>query len=92
MIYVYVLKSTRHWRFYVGMSKDVSKRLYEHNCGYTKSTKPYRPWELVCTIPVDSYEEARRIEKKLKSGAGKELIKRFWEGKRNGDDHPLLPS
>jgi predicted GIY-YIG superfamily endonuclease len=42
-IYVYVLKSEKHWRFYVGLANDVEVRLKEHNNGKTKSTRPYKP-------------------------------------------------
>ena len=38
-MFVYVLKSIKDGRFYVGMSGDVEVRLNEHNLGRTKSTK-----------------------------------------------------
>jgi putative endonuclease len=76
--YVYVLKSVENWRFYVGMTENVQRRLQEHNSGKTKSTKGYKPWVLVFTEEFDSRELAREREKYLKSGIGKEKIKEYW--------------
>ncbi|MEZ5003427.1 MAG: GIY-YIG nuclease family protein [Chitinophagales bacterium] len=76
--YVYVLKSTDNWRFYVGMTSKIERRLKEHNAGYTKSTKAYRPWDLVFFETFSTRIEARQREKYLKSGIGKEYIKKEW--------------
>jgi len=79
LIYVYVLKSEEQWRFYVGMSDDPEKRLSEHNAGMTKSTRFYTPWSIILKCRCESRAEARRLEKYLKSGSGKEYIKRYWQ-------------
>src|SRR5688572_18843401 len=75
MYLVYAIKSLVDGRIYVGMSMDVLKRLLEHNSGKTKSTKAYRPWQLIHTELLPSRLEARRREKYLKSGVGKEFLK-----------------
>ena len=75
---VYVLKSEEHWRFYVGMSQNLEKRLKEHNKGSTKSTKGYLPWKLFFYEEYKTTLEARAREKYLKSGIGKEHIKEKW--------------
>lgn len=76
---VYVLVSEiKRLRFYVGMSEDVDKRLLDHNSGKTKSTKGYRPWKLFFTEEYKTRLEARKREKYLKSGTGKEKIKKKW--------------
>ncbi|MEM9919505.1 MAG: GIY-YIG nuclease family protein [Bacteroidota bacterium] len=77
-MYVYVLKSMNNYRFYVGMTENVERRLKEHNSGKTKSTKGYRPWQLFFSEEYPNREEARQREKYLKSGVGKEYIKREW--------------
>lgn len=84
MYFVYVLKSVDNWRFYVGMTADVEKRISEHNKGYTKSTKGYRPWQLFFFEEVDTRELARQREKYLKSGVGKEYIKSKWASSSAG--------
>jgi putative endonuclease len=78
MFFVYILKSENNWRFYVGMTSNLEKRIEEHNKGYTKSTKGYRPWKLFFFETFQSRAEARSREKYYKSGIGKEKIKQKW--------------
>lgn len=59
------------------MTIDVKKRLNEHNKGKTKSTKGYRPWELIKVEEFDTRLDARKREKYLKGGSGKEWLK-IW--------------
>jgi putative endonuclease len=75
-ITVYALKSSIDGRIYVGFTKDIEKRLKEHNSGKTKSTKGYRPWSLLYTEElIGTREEAREKEKYFKSGIGKEKLR-----------------
>jgi len=78
MYQVYVLKSINHWRFYVGFSSDITRRLKEQNSGKTRSTRPYAPWKLFLLESHTTRAAAREREKYLKSGTGKEYIKRMW--------------
>ncbi len=75
MMFVYVLKSEKEGRLYVGMTISVEKRLKEHNAGKTKSTKGYRPWKVVHTEEYPDRTTARKREKYLKSGYGKQWLK-----------------
>ena len=84
MYYVYVLKSESNWRFYVGLTINIERRLSEHNKGYTKSTKGFRPWALFFFESFNTRIEARSREKYLKSGIGKEYIKNKWSGSSAG--------
>ncbi|MCF7856776.1 GIY-YIG nuclease family protein [Candidatus Gracilibacteria bacterium] len=70
MYFVYILKSVGRKRFYIGASSDVSKRLAEHNRGCAKSTKPYRPWQLVYTEKFKSKTSAYKREFHLKHPRG----------------------
>jgi len=45
--YVYVLKSIDYKRNYVGFTRNLTKRLKQHNSGKTKSTKPYKQWKVL---------------------------------------------
>lgn len=74
-MYVYVLRSLKDNRFYVGMSQDVDKRLKEHNTGKTKSTKGFRPWEIILIEEYPDRTTARKREKYLKTGYGKQWLK-----------------
>jgi len=75
MYFVYAIKSKVDGRIYVGMSINFETRLKEHNAGKTKSTKGYRPWELIYKEAALNRIEARQREKYLKSGIGKEYLK-----------------
>ena len=73
--YVYAIRSDKDGRIYVGLSGDPDKRLSEHNHGLTSSTKFWRPWRVIYKKFVGSRLEARKEEKRLKSGSGKEFLK-----------------
>ena len=78
MIYIYVLRSEKDGRFYVGMSENFERRLLEHNSGKTKSTKGFIPWKLFLFEEFPDRITARKREKYLKSGYGKHWIKEKW--------------
>jgi len=56
------------------MTNDLKRRIYEHNLGKNKSTRPYRPWTLVYFESFETRVEARSREKYLKSGIGREFL------------------
>ena len=74
---VYVLKSLAQNKTYVGLTSDIERRLAEHNVGRSRSTKPYRPWELVYHEEYVSRDDARKREKYLKAGSGRELLRKI---------------
>jgi putative endonuclease len=71
MFYVYVLYSIKFDRYYVGMTKNLERRLLEHNLGKTISTKAFKPWIITHHEAFNSRLEARNREKYLKSSAGR---------------------
>ncbi len=77
MFFVYVLKSSIDNRLYKGFTVDLQNRLKEHNSGKNKSTAPYSPWKVVYSEEVQTREEARKREKYLKSGIGREYLKKI---------------
>ncbi len=75
MFFVYAIRSQVKNYIYVGMTGTFDVRIMAHNSGRNKTTKPYAPFE---TIVIESYptrSEARKREKYLKSGIGKEYLK-----------------
>ena len=78
-MFVYVLRSEKDGRFYVGMTSDVDGRLKEHNSGRTRSTKGYRLWKLFFQESYPDRPTARAREKYLKSGYGKKWIKEKYK-------------
>jgi len=75
--FVYAIESQLDFRIYVGFTDNIRRRINEHNDGLTKSTKGYRPWKLVYCERVTGRLMARQREKYLKSGYGKELLKKL---------------
>jgi len=74
MYSIYAIRNSAG-RIYVGMSANVLRRLNEHNKGTVKSTRFWKPWILIHQEEVGNRTQARQIEKKLKSGFGKEFLK-----------------
>ena len=81
MYFVYVLKSTKHNRYYIGVTKDIHKRLKKHNNGSSRSTKPYRPWVIIYNEKYKDKSDAYRREYYLKSPKGylekKRIIRQY---------------
>jgi len=75
MYTVYTLKSKIKKYIYVGMTQNLDQRIRRHNNGYEKTTKPYKPFKLIHREVYPSRIEARKREKYLKSGVGKEFLK-----------------
>ena len=73
--FVYIIRSENSGRLYKGITENVQERLNEHNTGKQKSTKGYRPWNLVYLEEFSSRVEARNREKYFKSGVGREYLK-----------------
>jgi putative endonuclease len=74
VIYLYVIKSSeKKWR-YVGITKNIEKRLDEHNSGKNISTKKHSPFYLIHQEKYGDYKAARSREKFLKSGQGRKFL------------------
>ena len=73
--YVYILQSCRDGNFYVGYTKDIQKRLEQHNKGRVPSTKNRRPLDLVYWEGCLNQQDATHREKYLKTAWGKRYIK-----------------
>lgn len=74
MYVVYILKSSIAKKSYVGYTKNLEKRIKEHNSGDSIFTSKYRPWEVIYTEEVKSAEDGRKREKYLKSSSGRRLV------------------
>ena len=75
MFVVYVLKSEKNGKRYVGYSsKNAEQRLKEHNAGANAFTRHNRPFKLIYTEPYPIKTEAILREKFLKSGKGREFL------------------
>ena len=75
MFYTYILKSLKTGRKYIGHTKDIEERLIQHNAGYVRCTKPFRPYEVVYTEQYNTLEESVQREKYFKTHKGYNEIK-----------------
>jgi putative endonuclease len=72
MYYVYVLKSKKDGKLYIGLTNDLKKRLREHNKGLTLSTRYRRPLSLIYYEAYLSPKDARIRGQKLKINSFRE--------------------
>jgi len=75
--YVYVIESIKDGKKYTGMTNDLNRRIVEHNRGKTStpSTRSRGPFKLMYSELTTDRAAARKREKFLKSGAGREFLK-----------------
>lgn len=66
MFYVYLLKSEKSGKLYIGRTTNLFKRIREHNLGENKSTKAFRPWKLAYYEAYCSSQDAEDRESRLK--------------------------
>jgi len=74
MYYVYVLKSDKDGRTYVGYTNNLKGRLEKHSSGQVKSTKFRRPLKLMFHEEFNTSVEARERELYWKSGGGRRKL------------------
>jgi len=77
MYNIYVLQSIKYGRYYIGYSCDIEKRLIEHNAWFVKSTKFYKPYNLIYTEEFKTKTEALKREKELKRMKWSENFKKI---------------
>jgi predicted GIY-YIG superfamily endonuclease len=76
--FVYILKSEDE-RYYIGSTDDLHRRLLQHKAGSTPTTHRMKNPELVFSQEFKTLQEARIIEKKIKSWKRKDFIKKIIE-------------
>ena len=76
MVTVYVLQGET--RRYVGMTSDLTRRLAEHRSGNTKGGQAIGEFQLLHTEEFPDYTSARKREKFLKSGQGREFLSSLY--------------
>jgi len=79
MFYLYILRSLKDSKLYIGSTSDLKRRFSEHNSGKNYSTRNRKPFELIYYEAYRSESDARQREKnlKLRSNAYSQLRKRI---------------
>jgi len=73
----YVLRSRTTGRFYTGSSSNFDTRFEQHNQDKSASTKHRGPWDVVHREDFATLAEAVRRERYLKTGKGRDELKRL---------------
>ncbi|PJE67767.1 excinuclease ABC subunit C [Candidatus Shapirobacteria bacterium CG10_big_fil_rev_8_21_14_0_10_40_9] len=75
--WVYILKSLKDQKYYIGQTNNLEHRLAQHNSGKVRATKHRTPFVLVYKEKCYSTEEAIKREKFLKTHKGYNYLKRL---------------
>ncbi|NQU16616.1 MAG: GIY-YIG nuclease family protein [Candidatus Saganbacteria bacterium] len=73
--YVYVLKSEKDNKFYIGYTANLKKRIKEHFEGKVKSTSCRRPLKVIFYEVYPNQKDALRREDYLKTSKGKTTLR-----------------
>jgi len=68
--FVYILRSLDKQHWYIGTTSNLETRVKHHNSGKTRSTRPYKPWQMVYSEDFQTKSEAYKREYFLKSPQG----------------------
>ena len=79
MFYVYILRSEKSGRYYIGYSENPEARLAEHNSGKAKSTRNYRPWKKGYQEKFLTEQQAVQRERYIKSMKSRQYIESLFK-------------
>ena len=79
MFYVYVLRSEKTGRRYVGSTQDIEERLQQHNSGQSLATRHGAPWKLIHHEEFPTRAEAVGRERFFKTGKGRDFLDQLPE-------------
>jgi putative endonuclease len=71
---VYILKSKKDGKRYIGFTEDLERRLFEHKSGLVISTKYRRLLTLIYHEEFETKSEAMAREKYFKTGFGRKYL------------------
>jgi putative endonuclease len=77
MWYVYVIRNSINKRFYIGATKDIEKRIVQHNKSRRRSIVHFGNYELILKEEFFALEEARASERQIKSYKGGNAFKKL---------------
>ena len=79
MYYVYILKSIKDKKSYIGYTNNLLRKIKEHNSKLTESTKPRVPFKLVYYEAYHNQQDAKKREYnlKLRAKALAQLLRRI---------------
>ena len=85
MFTVYILRSDKTHRFYIGYTRNLEQRILFHNAGLNKSTKHGIPWKIVYTEKFETVHESTQRENFLKKQKNTAFYEKIINLKRSSD-------
>ena len=85
MCYCYVIKCC-DGSYYIGSTRDISRRLHSHKTGKVKYTKNKRPIDLIFLKEFEDYNQAFHFEMRVKSWKKRKSIERMLDKPDNIKD------
>ena len=82
MAYVYILESQRNGKYYLGGTKDITRRLIQHRKRVHQSSKSLGPFTLVFSQEYPNLKTARYIESKLKRFKRRDYLEKIIRERR----------
>ena len=77
---LYILRSQRNGKYYIGSSKKPVKRVLYHNSIEKGFTSRYRPWKLVYIKKYSAKTLAQAAERRVKSWKSRKMIEKLING------------
>jgi len=74
--FVYILRSMKDSKFYIGYTNNLRRRIIEHNNQENFSTKSRTPFELIYYEAHRDKMDAKNREKFFKTGWGRQYIQK----------------
>lgn len=66
MYYIYIIKSEKTGKIYIGLTNNLKKRIKKHNQKQSFSTKFKTPWQIIYYEAYQSEKDAKLRERGLK--------------------------
>lgn len=74
MAYVYILRSEKNGKYYIGSTSDYKRRLMQHNSGNSIYTRSNRPYEIVFKQKYETLKAAKTVEGRLKKFKSRKIL------------------
>ncbi len=75
--FVYILKSLKNDRFYIGSTTDIRRRIFQHEKGDVKATRNLQPSKLEFFQEYPDIKLARKIEFRLKQLKRRDFLEKI---------------
>ena len=89
--FVYVLRSQKDRKFYIGLSNAVERRYLQHQSGMNASTYRRRPFTLIYYEAFVCKQDAKRRERYFKTSKGKTTLKQMLRNYLKLDTNHNVP-